>query len=83
MPAEPCRAARRLRRSGAVAVAVPVPKNGLATGIRLRIAFKGVASLRSMIFDINYHRIIIKGLIIKGLIIKIAIVIIIILIIIN
>ena len=38
-------------------------------GCELRIAFKGVAFLRLILIDINYYRIIIKGLIIKGLMI--------------
>ena len=38
-------------------------------GCELRIAFKGVAFLRLILIDINYYRMIIKGLIIKGLMI--------------
>ena len=38
-------------------------------GCELRIAFKGVAFLISILSDINYYQMIIKGLIIKGLII--------------
>ena len=38
------------------------------------MAFKGVAFLRLILTDINYYRIIIKGLIIKGLIIIIIII---------
>ena len=39
----------------------------------MRIAFKGVAFLRLILTDVNYYRVIIKGLIIKGLIITIII----------
>ena len=40
----------------------------------MRIAFKGVAFLRLILTDVDYHRIIIKGLIIMKIIIIIIII---------